>query len=118
MAAEPMQLPYMTMMAWSRERTPTAARLMPKTDTALEDCTSAVRNAATRKASASESPVPASMSRNQGSSASGAAASLRRTSPMMIMAPRGTTPPRVGIAPAARSPRTRRQWRARRARSP
>ena len=77
----------MIMMAWSTEMSPTAARLMPNTVTALEDWTTNVRNAATAKASTSESPVPSSMSWNQGCSASGAAASLRRTSPTMSMAP-------------------------------
>ena len=82
-----MKLPHMTMMAWSTERRPTAARLMPKTVTALEDWTMNDRSAATRKARASESPVPSSMSRNQGCSASGAAASLRWTRPRTIKAP-------------------------------
>ena len=77
----------MIIMARSTEMSPTAARLMPKTVTALEDWTMNVKKAATRKARASESPVRSSMSRNQGCSASGAAASVRRTSPTMSMAP-------------------------------
>ena len=42
------------------------AMLMPKTQTALDDCTMAVSNAATRKARTSESPVPSNISPNQG----------------------------------------------------
>ena len=75
------------MMAWSMERTPNVARLMANTDTTPEDCTTAVNKAATRNASIGESPLPASMSRNQGSCAKGAAASFNRASPRIIMAP-------------------------------
>ena len=75
------------MMVWSTERTPTPARSIAKTETTLKDCTSAIRNVPVRKASSKEFPVFASMPRNQGCPASGAAASFTRTRPTTIMAP-------------------------------
>ena len=75
------------MMVWSTEMTPSVAKLIPSTHTALEDCTTAVSNVATTKASNNEPPVPSTISPNQGWSASGAAESLSSTRPSTIMAP-------------------------------
>ena len=61
--------------------------LMANTHTTLADCTTRVSSAAIAKARSSESPAPSSMPANQGSCASGAAASLRSTRPRRSIAP-------------------------------
>ena len=83
---EPTPHPKRIMMASSTVMTPAVAMPIPSTATALAHCTSTVSSTETRNASTRECPVRGISSANQGSRASGAAASFSMMRPKTIIA--------------------------------